>query len=405
MSLLETIRKFFNIQTGTDLAKECIISVVKKLEEKVKNIDTDMIIPSGVSRIYTLDRWNWTLHVIDYLELKNKLMQSVYYLARKIERIPDMCTGEIDFFINDERKEYSIYSTSYIITANDNKFSLEDPKYLDFLKEFHSRIQGKKICSLSIGFFKYKDAKLQKGHATMLFIENKQSENTLNLYFYDPHGAGDVFYKRESFIFLSWLRTSYQRQYRGTTVNIIERETFSCPRGIQGIIPETKMGKQGYCIMYSYFWLYIILHCSNSIPNVDLNTLISNIEKTVISLIGNPELLAQIIYVFTENIVSVAHDNMPNLKDYFEELHTFMLENMKNKPSQPVTPLEERPPMPEKEHDTYTRRKDNETCTNNKDCMSDCCSKKSGKCKAPKYYGKRDTDCKDENEPNRYKPY
>jgi hypothetical protein len=30
--------------------------------------------------------------------------------------------------------------------------------------------------------------------------------------------------------------------------------------GIQSIIPESYYG-EGYCVMYSYFWLYLVLHC------------------------------------------------------------------------------------------------------------------------------------------------
>ena len=63
-------------------------------------------------------------------------------------------------------------------------------------------------------------------------------------------------------------------------VKFIEEYNFSCPIGIQGIIKEKN--RKGYCIIYSYFWLYVILHCFKSIPNVDLETLISKVETQIL---------------------------------------------------------------------------------------------------------------------------
>jgi hypothetical protein len=178
-------------------------------------------------------------------------------------------------------------------------------------------------------------------HTNMLFIENKEAENTLNLYLYDPHGSEPELFGQESNIFLEWLKTLYTTLYSGKTVNIIKRESFSCPIGIQGVIPELEMGKEGYCVTYSYFWLYIILHCSNSIPNVDLTTLISNIEKTVIRYIQDPRIFAEKIYSFAESIVSVAHDNIPNKQNYFKGLNDYMVSFIQEKMQH--TPVEKLP--------------------------------------------------------------
>jgi hypothetical protein len=373
---------------------QCVENIIgDKADKKLKrkNIDTVMNVPyidnDGIRRMYKLDSWNWIFLAVNYLNNINKLMEAVYYSARKIGRIRDMCTGKIEFVT--DREEY------YIGTKKLGFFLLNDTdNTILFLTKLRNRIQGKKICSLVVIFEKKSDENPLEliSHANMLFIENKEAENTLNLYLYDPHGSDPELFGQESNIFLEWLKTLYETLYAGKTVNIIERESFSCPIGIQRVIPELEMGKQGYCVTYSYFWLYVILHCSNSIPNVDLNTLISNIEKTVIGYIQDPRIFAEKIHSFAESIVSIAHDNIPDKQNYFKGLNEFMVKNMKNAPSQRVIPREERPPKEEKD-DTYPPLKGIEkSCTNNKDCMSHCCSKKSRKCKMPEY-GKRDTDC------------
>jgi len=313
---------------------------VKKL--KRKNIDNVMKVPftdiDDITKLYKLDSWNWIFLAVNYLNNINKLMEAVYYSARKIARIRDMCTGKIEFVT--DREEY------YIGTTKLGFFLLNDTENtILFLTKLHNRIQGKKICSIVVIF--EKEGKIGENplelirHANMLFIENKEAENTLNLYLYDPHGSEPELFGQESNIFLDWLKTLYETLYSRKTVNIIKRESFSCPIGIQGVIPELEMGKEGYCVTYSYFWLYIILHCSNSIPNIDLNTLISNIEKTVIGYIQDPRIFAEKIYSFAESIVSVAHDNIPDKQNYFKGLNDYMVSFIQEKMQH--TPVEKLP--------------------------------------------------------------
>jgi hypothetical protein len=324
---------------------ECVENIVgdkavKKL--KRKNIDNVMKVPftdkDGITRLYKLDSWNWIFLAVNYLNNINKLMEAVYYSARKIARIRDMCTGKIEFVTHKE--EYYIGTTKlgfFLLNDTDNTIL--------FLRKLHNRIQGKKICSIVVIF--EKESKIGENplelirHANMLFIENKEAEHTLNLYLYDPHGSEPELFGQESNIFLDWLKTLYETLYAGNTVNIIERESFSCPIGIQGVIPELKMGKEGYCVTYSYFWIYLILHCSNSIPNVDLNTLISNIEKTVIGYIEDSRIFAEKIYSFSESIVSIAHDNIPDKQNYFKGLNDYMVSFIQEKMQH--TPVEKLP--------------------------------------------------------------
>jgi len=141
------------------------------------------------------------------------------------------------------------------------------------------------------------------------------------------------------------------------------------------------------------------------IPNIDLNTLISTIEKTVLKLVPEPESLAKLIYNFTENIVSTVQTYMPGREKYFENLHANILRRvLKNNPDilNTAVPIELHRirkgdittgyTVSSKQHDRTG------PCLKNDDCLSHCCSKITGKCKERDYNKEDDAECMPEKE-------
>jgi len=384
--------------------ENCIRSTVEQLRKNTKDLNTPMeIFLKYNNKKISISRWNYTYYIVSDLMTENKLTEATYRLATL--GIHDICTGELTCFI--EKNNYYINTEHKLFTMK------ESQEYLNFLENFHKRIKDRKICSLYIRFCKLPEKEYKTDqerinsltycHANMLFIENK--EDVINLYLYDPHGSSPYHkYAREGFIFIYNLATSYNTKY-GKPMNIIKRETFSCPKGIQGVIPEIKENKIGYCIIYSYFWLYLILHCISMIPNIDLNTLISTIEKTVLKLVPEPESLAKLIYNFTENIVSTVQTYMPGREKYFENLHANILRRvLKNNPDilNTAVPIELHRirkgdittgyTVSSKQHDRTG------PCLKNDDCLSHCCSKITGKCKERDYNKEDDAECMPEKE-------
>ena len=62
---------------------------VPKVDAGVYNIQ------HGKEEYYKLNRWNWLVFVINYLSNINKLMEAVYYSARKTARITDIYPHDV----------------------------------------------------------------------------------------------------------------------------------------------------------------------------------------------------------------------------------------------------------------------------------------------------------------------
>lgn len=384
--------------------ENCIRSTVEQLGKNTKDLNTPMkIFLKYSNKKISISRWNYTYYVLSDLMTVDKLTEATYRLATL--GIHDICTGKLRFFI--EKNNYYINTATKLFTMK------ESQEYSNFLEIFYKRIKDRKICSLSIIFCKLPEKEyktdeerinsLKDFHATMLFIENK--EDVINLYLYDPHGSSPYHtYAKEEFIFIYNLATAYSTKY-GKPMNVIKRETFSCPRGIQAVIPEIKENKIGYCIIYSYFWLYLILHCISMIPNIDLNTLISTVEKTVLTLVPKPESLAKLIYNFTENIVTTVQTYMPGRKKYFKNLNEDILRRiLKDNPGilKTAVPIELHRIRKGDVTTGYTvsSKQYDRTgpCLENDDCLSHCCSKITGKCKERDYSKEDDAECMPERE-------
>lgn len=373
--------------------EKCIGSVVEQFQKNPKDLNKNMEIYLKYSnRKIPISRWNYTFYIANFLNNIDKTMEITYYLAGQ----PQLCTGKVQFFINQKQTEYGIERTGYILTPENLFHVMErdgqiNQSYVRFLNTFYKRIQSNKICSINIILSKLKGyqkeekhmrSSIIKSHSTMLFVENKTDR--INMYFYDPHGSSfdNNKYEKEAFLFQTRLAEEL-RKLSKKPVNFILEHNFSCPRGIQAIIPESSLGRRGYCVIYSYFWLYIILHCFNRIPNVDLETLIFNVETQVLKAKN----IDKIIYNFAENIVNTSLTEMPDREVIFKNLNDYILKMaLTDYPDlmTSVETLENRKIITEGQTSS-SRKKDYSECQKNEDCLSHCCSKTSKKCREVDY--------------------
>lgn len=138
--------------------------------------------------------------------------------------------------------------------------------------------------------------------------------------------------------------------------------------GIQSKIREPG---EGYCVMYSYFWLFLVLFCYMENPNIDIQYLFLNIEETLLSLYSTDDFLAEIITSFAIRIV---HNYMIDIGDLLdrESLKTFYLDQNTEFQKR----MEKRKLFEKKDILTYKHRKprqEGEKCITNKQCGSGSC--------------------------------
>jgi len=224
---------------------------------------------------HTLSGWDFVwLMFQSILDLESKLFQvgkfpSLLETTYKMSKNIQGCTGKID-----------ILKDGYMMTEtqkNPFRYSIKNIYFDEFMKEFSSRVEKCKFTGLALGY---------DLHENMILIYNGEKEITITLY--EPHGSK---YFSEEYLrykvtlnFTKKLAEVYNEYGNDKKMIFIKPEDISCPMGYQSTIEsDGKLGK-GYCVMHSYFWLYMILHCTTNFRDSekDVVSIIKNIEKTML---------------------------------------------------------------------------------------------------------------------------
>lgn len=241
------------------------------------------------------------------------------------------CTGEIRVDLNNESLITSKINFKYSITN-----VVTNSLFKKFIEELEYRINNencKGFTSLIIGitFNDYKN-KLS-GHRNALFITKKiQSGKThIDMYLYEPHGSSYTEYDVEPYDgmkkFLNILKEKYEKITRHT-VTIKDELNISCPIGLQ-IVSEDE---NGFCIMFCYVWLYVVLNLIKS--GIDPELAIYNAETEIINYASsNPEKLMTIILNFSMKIMEIYVNYLsqgPRTKLKTDELKDFFIRGFGN---------------------------------------------------------------------------
>jgi hypothetical protein len=158
------------------------------------------------------------------------------------------------------------------------------------------------------------------------------------MYLYEPHGYDHINGDVKSF--LHTISTRYNLDNEKRPLELVRYDDFSLNKEIQYFIPEIKENKRGYCVNYSYFWLYLILHCSKCLPDIPIEHIVKNIKlfyKVIEKSVGKEgsvsKSMSNIVHAFVNNIVSEFMDKVARLKYPEQEkingkINKYILDNM-----------------------------------------------------------------------------
>ncbi len=383
-----------------------------ELSTQMKYIETK----KGKKVIKTMNRWNYIQTYTDIISMLSlpeyqeqfdlpklpSMLETVYMLA--IENTQksglsrseiDVCTGVIKlYFPNDDPREDYIKTQSF-----GNLYYKKNPQEFSklFLPVFAKRMMTCKtnITSLAVTIFE-KD----EGHANMIFIHNGPSQITFSLY--EPHGSSrigfDMYRRMDEFIDFLVKSCNENRHLFGKKYVSKQPETkISCVRGIQAIIPEEKLAgteNTGYCVMYSYLWLYITLRCSSlithyrgriieqgtSFEEITVRTILQKTERVILES-RTPEELGRITNAFAGLVISKYIENIKTFygEEIFRTVQTNVFENFNPEEDYILSKTTRLLKKQQKIRNTSNlppRKHDNQPCIDDDDCMSMFCNNK-----------------------------
>jgi len=140
------------------------------------------------------------------------------------------------------------------------------------MRKFSKIIENMLDTSSELIFTNFNVVNKTSGHATVLIMEKQ--DNIWNFYYYDPNGSSNTDY---SYQFLDMLL-----RYQNKKISIIPITKISCPISIQKYTEE----KIGFCLMFSFFWIYCILNIINGMKKTGtyspLRSWIGSVDKILL---------------------------------------------------------------------------------------------------------------------------
>ena len=401
--------------------KKCISDVFK---EQISHIDVlkSHEFYNRYTSFYTT-RWNyiWVLYqtVISINDIHPNIypsiIETVYSMALKTQdEVNKNCTGQI--FISHENKMKLTEGAEYFDYSTNSK-----GEFNNFVDEFLNRVDKCQFTSLLIYYDEYKDSysfiTKNSGHANIILIHNDDTDNNIYMALYEPHGTscdtdGDNFCirkKRNIDNFLKKLKDNVDEREKGRNIfieSIIELLCYKKPKrtmllydrtfisreeSIQSIIPENDTTKEGYCVMYSLFWVYLILHCFKISKTKNIKSTLKNVEELV--LLYPVEHLEKVITGFAisvynyyfENVNNMSRENVTFFHKEFERLFNLTwntekigIKSTKRKLAQRKIPNSRRRSKMEEfgaEDEFVLKKYDREICRFDEDCLSHNCKR------------------------------
>lgn len=388
----------------------------------------------GISKTSQVNIDLWKTEVCNIKLQLPSLIEFIYKEAVGEKNIDTLCTGQI--YLKDN-------------ILNDFDYLKEPEKFNLFLDEFYKRITSSK-CKFTSLALNIRSSGFKFSHRNMLLIYKDRQKIYVSLY--EPHGDSE----NTRFVnnFIDYLVLSFNRRFFDINYKM-EIQTYSCRmsvmkafrkilrkdiearivkkekiKGIQDIIKEPG---EGYCVMYSYFWLYLVLKCYQKYP-INIDILIDTIETSLVKMYSPIELTkiitgfaSKIVNSYIETISIQFRDDKETLKNFFRKIDKDFRQNMYREKlliTEEIGKHHRKRPKKERlkefgercdidiecaskncenkkcglEKAEISLKKDNERCINSDECMSSICYR--GKCVPhPINYIKRDGEkCKNSYE-------
>jgi hypothetical protein len=365
---------------------QCIKSVTDNF--KLSDVKREMIYEDGGEK-YIFSRWNY---IYAFYQTIDNFYDQKIYMPNFIELIYSMATGK---YINQLCTGIiNIYGSENMSTESQNEFNYITDKYKfnEFLKEFHNRITEEdcKFTSLALSYHDQYGS-----HRNMLLIYRDDINENINVSLYEPHGYNISWYNQkdpsnmyqniENFVRNLILEyNSAFREYKikrqdpithcNTQViksffkrDVLDFVTKPNRIGIQAYVNEMSYG---YCVMYSYFWLYLVLHCYKQ-TGLDFRYISNKIEECLIEMY-TPEKLGMIISAFAGKAINFYIEDLEKHpdKEYKKYFYTSLENQFK---SNIITRKIYR--KKKKSKLTPQRKEHGEDCEKHEDCGSNYCDK------------------------------
>lgn len=292
------------------------------------------------------------------------------------------------------QKLYQLHTKVNIKTVSRDFFGLNSKDFNLWVDEYLARLlEGCKFNSLILSSFsgtKLTDYPLGGGHQTILFSYVREDKR---IYFthYDPNGTlGDdssLSTGIEKFI----RSIIFMLELKGYKATLIPSVATSCYIGPQQA--GEKYDKQGFCVMYSLFWLYCVV---SIMAKVDLNK-IKNFPKLLGSvdrfLIFNTERLHSVLINFTKFLSNgyIESQDEPYRKYLTENIERLIIidqlgddQHAGYLPRNPETPIpsefiaqrdedKRRAQIERRATRKTTRKRPGSPCKTDRECFSDQC--------------------------------
>jgi hypothetical protein len=233
-----------------------------------------------------------------------------------------------------------------------------------------------------------------KSHINAIFVE--RDSDTLYLSWYEPHGS-----EKKDEKWYSFSRNFLRRLSKYSETKIEYKINVGPEKGVQNI---TEKDDIGFCIVFSYYWLYCCLNVAlykRYVKKVKENSFewIQTIE-TYNTKIKNPYIIAVSFCNFMFDIFMSEFSDKKNIimeisrmfDNYIKEFKLVKKVKLTDKKEEikEEKELESYDKIPISETMEYKEYKSKKKCSNSMDCSSDCC--KDGFCVLGKECGKGQED-------------
>jgi hypothetical protein len=312
--------------SSKDIAN-CILSKINRLPKLTDVINKEMVFRYDQKKYY-IKQWDYINFYYQIIQNKDQLFEKSIsnFLPSFIEIIYKMALGETEDPDNWCTGQITLKPNKILQTGNKSfNYIFDKTSFKDFLEEFDTRL-NETLCKFTSLALIYESPSF--AHMNMILIYKEPRTKRLFLYLYEPEGS----VHKEVENFLQYLISKFNE----TTEYKVERDTGlypkSCPLvympnsqlsdGIQKLMKEKGVERsgQGYCVMYSYFWLYLVLSCSKDGLNpFGLMNTIENYLETEFT----PSVISNIVASFASHAVNFYITDIQNYvdKDKLEQFH------------------------------------------------------------------------------------
>lgn len=211
-----------------------------------------------------------------------------------------------DLIFKGRRGGFNYYALQYNtitgkLSVNNRPFfsPYEDiEKFYNFITGIHDNLLRKSILYFSFNFTYPSRSGEIISHANALILYKNPLTNEISMSIYEPGGSARNILSNKATVnidsLLQYISTTYNIIYssKGEKIVMINRREISCPEGIQTIMEHQSGIVTGYCVMFRYLWLYLlmmVIEASNN--NIKANNILSIIKSIDTAVLRSKVLL------------------------------------------------------------------------------------------------------------------